>query len=149
MRCSSCGGDLPPGSRFCPHCGTQQSVGDEERRVVSVVFADIVGFTGLAERLDPENVKILVDRCFERLAADIVAFGGVVDKILGDGIVALFGAPTAHEDDAERAVRAGLRMQQTMAALAASSGSASGSTPARCWSACRAPVVTTRPWATS
>ena len=121
MVCSSCGGDLPPGSRFCPHCGTQQSVGDEERRVVTVLFADIVGFTGLAETLDPENVKRLVDRCFERLAADIVAFGGVVDKILGDGIVSLFGAPIAHEDDPERAVRAGLRMQQTMAALAASS----------------------------
>ncbi len=121
MRCSSCGGELPPGSRFCPHCGTQQSVGDEERRVVTVLFADIVGFTSLAETLDPENVKHLVDRCFERLAADIVAFGGVVDKILGDGIVALFGAPIAHEDDPERAVRAGLRMQQTMATLAASS----------------------------
>ena len=121
MSCSSCGGDLPPGSRFCPHCGTQQSAGDEERRVVTVLFADIVGFTRLSERLDPENVKHLVDRCFERLAADIVAFGGVVDKILGDGIVALFGAPIAHEDDPERAVRAGLRMQQTMAALAASS----------------------------
>jgi len=85
------------------------------------LFADIVGFTTVSERLDPENVKHLVDRCFERLAADIVAFGGVVDKILGDGIVALFGAPIAHEDDPERAVRAGLRMQQTMAALAASS----------------------------
>lgn len=121
MVCSSCGGDLPPGSRFCPHCGTQQSAGDEERRVVTVLFADIVGFTTLAERLDPENVKHLIDRCFERLAADIVAFGGVVDKILGDGIVALFGAPVAHEDDPERAVRAGLRMQQTMAAVAASS----------------------------
>ncbi len=121
MRCSSCGGEVPPGSRFCPHCGTHQSVGDEERRVVTVVFADIVGFTSLAEMLDPEDVKHLVDRCFERLAADIVAFGGVVDKILGDGIVALFGAPIAHEDDAERAVRAALRMQQTMLALAASS----------------------------
>lgn len=121
MRCSSCGGELPPGSRFCPHCGTHQSVGDEERRVVTVIFADIVGFTSLAETLDPENVKHIIDRCFERLAADIVAFGGVVDKILGDGIVALFGAPIAHEDDPERAVRAALRMQQTMATLAASS----------------------------
>lgn len=89
--------------------------------MVSVLFADIVGFTALAETLDPENVKQIVDRCFERLATDITTFGGVVDKIFGDGIVALFGAPVAHEDDPERAVRAALRMQQTMAALAASS----------------------------
>ncbi len=119
MRCSSCGTEVDPGARFCSSCGTLQSSGDEERRVVSVLFADIVGFTALAEALDPEDVKHLVDRCFERLANDIVSFGGIVDKILGDGIVALFGAPVAHEDDAERAVRAGLRMQQTMSALAA------------------------------
>jgi class 3 adenylate cyclase/tetratricopeptide (TPR) repeat protein len=86
--------------------------------VVTALFADIVGFTGLAENRDPEDVKVLVDRCFEHLARDITSFGGVVDKVLGDGIVALFGAPTAHEDDAERAVRAGLRMQQTLAELA-------------------------------
>lgn len=79
-----------------------------------MLFADIVGFTKLAESLDPEDVKHLIDRCFERLAKDITSFGGVVDKILGDGVVALFGAPVAHEDDAERAVRAGLRMQQTV-----------------------------------
>lgn len=79
-----------------------------------MLFADIVGFTSLSETLDPEEVKRLVDRCFERLARDITAFGGVVDKILGDAIVALFGAPIAHEDDAERAVRAGLRMQSSL-----------------------------------
>ena len=89
-------------------------VGDQ-RRVATVLFADLVGFTALSERLDPEHVKALVDRCFERLAADIDTFGGRVDKVMGDAIVALFGAPIAHEDDAERAVRAGLRMQQTIA----------------------------------
>ena len=79
-----------------------------------MLFADIVGFTSLSESLDPEQVKNLVDRCFARLADDITAFGGRVDKVVGDGIVALFGAPVAHEDDAERAVRAALRMQESV-----------------------------------
>jgi class 3 adenylate cyclase/tetratricopeptide (TPR) repeat protein len=83
--------------------------------VVTVLFADLVGFTGLAESRDPEHVKNLLDRCFQRLVADIEAFGGRVDKIVGDAVVALFGAPLAHEDDAERAVRAALRMQHTLA----------------------------------
>jgi class 3 adenylate cyclase/tetratricopeptide (TPR) repeat protein len=79
-----------------------------------VLFADIVGFTGLSESRDPEQIKNLVDRCFARLADDITSFGGRVDKVVGDGIVALFGAPVAHEDDAERAVRAALRMQESV-----------------------------------
>jgi class 3 adenylate cyclase/tetratricopeptide (TPR) repeat protein len=86
----------------------------DERRVVTVLFADLVGFTSMAETRDPEHVKNLVDRCFERLVLDIAAFGGRVDKIVGDAILALFGAPVAHEDDAERAVRAGLAMQRTL-----------------------------------
>jgi class 3 adenylate cyclase/tetratricopeptide (TPR) repeat protein len=90
----------------------------EERRIVTVLFGDVVGFTALAEHLDPEQVKRLIDRAFQRLVDDVTAFGGRVDKLLGDGILALFGAPVAHEDDAERAVRAGLRMQQGMARFA-------------------------------
>ena len=86
----------------------------DERRVATVLFADLVGYTAMSESRDPEQVKNFVDSCFERLVADIDAFGGRVDKIIGDAIVALFGAPTAHEDDAERAVRAALRMQQTL-----------------------------------
>ncbi len=82
---------------------------------MTVVFADLVGYTALSETRDPEQVKNLIDSCFERLVADIDAFGGRVDKIIGDAIVALFGAPVAHEDDAERAVRAALRMQETLA----------------------------------
>ena len=81
---------------------------------MTVLFADIVGFTGLSEDRDPEQVKNLVDRCFALLADDITAFGGRVDKVVGDAIVALFGAPIAHDDDAERAVRAALRMQETV-----------------------------------
>jgi len=91
----------------------------EERRVLTVLFGDLVGFTSLSEHLDPEQVKRLVDACFQLLVEDINVFGGTVDKIVGDGIVALFGVPVAHEDDAERAVRAGLRMQDTLANFAA------------------------------
>ena len=102
-----------PGS--APVCGHALSARADERRVVTVLFADLVGFTTLSETRDPEQVKNLVDRCFERLVADIESYGGRVDKIIGDAIVALFGAPVAHEDDAERAVRAALRMQETLA----------------------------------
>jgi len=108
---------VPAGARFCPSCGHPTSGPVDERRIVTVLFADIVGFTTLSETMDPERVKRLVDSWFERLVTDITAFGGRVDKIVGDGILALFGAPVAHEDDAERAVRAGLRMQDTLAAI--------------------------------
>ncbi len=122
MDCTRCGGPVPVGARFCPQCGHPTSGPVDERRVVTVLFADIVGFTTLSETLDPERVKRLVDSWFERLVADITAFGGRVDKIVGDGILALFGAPVAHEDDAERAVRAALRMQETLAVMAARPG---------------------------
>ena len=114
VTCVSCGNELAPGARFCAYCGNPTRTASEERRVVTVLFADLVGFTGLSEALDPEQVKHLVDAAFQRLVGDVVSFGGRVDKILGDAIIALFGAPTAHEDDAERAVRAALRMQATL-----------------------------------
>jgi class 3 adenylate cyclase/tetratricopeptide (TPR) repeat protein len=88
--------------------------GDEERRVVTVLFADLVGFTSLSEHLDPERVKRLVDRIFQQLVRVVEEYGGVVDKVLGDAIIALFGAPVAHEDDADRAVRTGLAMQRAL-----------------------------------
>lgn len=120
--CLSCSLEVPEGANFCPSCGTPQRassrfVGDEARRVVTVLFADLVGFTSLSEHRDPEQVKRLVDAVFEQLVADVEAYGGAVDKVLGDAIVALFGAPVAHEDDAERAVRAGLAMQATLRAI--------------------------------
>ena len=89
----------------------------DERRVATVLFADLVGFTSLSETADPEHIKNLVDRCFERLATEVTTFGGQVDKVIGDALVALFGAPVAHEDDAERAVRAALRMQERLAEM--------------------------------
>jgi class 3 adenylate cyclase/tetratricopeptide (TPR) repeat protein len=112
--CPGCGADIPDGARFCPNCGTDLQARGDERRVVTVLFADLVGFTALSEYRDPEQVKRLVDRCFERLVVDIEAFGGRVDKIVGDAILALFGAPIAHEDDAERAVRAALQFHRTL-----------------------------------
>jgi class 3 adenylate cyclase/tetratricopeptide (TPR) repeat protein len=112
--CSVCGAEAPSGARFCPSCGHELARRADQRRIVTVLFADIVGFTGLSETRDPEQVKNMVDRCFGRLADDITEFGGRVDKVIGDAIVALFGAPVSHEDDAERAVRAALRMQETV-----------------------------------
>ena len=109
-------------ARFCSSCGQPLSGTVEERRVVTVLFADLVGFTSLSEHRDPEAVKRVVDGAFERLVVDVTSFGGKVDKIVGDAILALFGAPVAHEDDAERAVRAALRMQETLAAYCADAG---------------------------
>ena len=115
--CHSCGQIVSDGARFCPSCGTPQhddSAAAEARRVVTVLFADLVGFTALSEHRDPERVKRLVDVIFEQLVRDVESHGGVVDKMLGDAIVALFGAPIAHEDDADRAVRAAWAMQATL-----------------------------------
>jgi class 3 adenylate cyclase/tetratricopeptide (TPR) repeat protein len=95
------------------------AIAAEERRVVTVLFADLVGYSALTEHLDPERVKRLIDAAFERLIADITAFGGRVDKVLGDGIVALFGAPVAHEDDADRAIRAAIAMHESLARFVA------------------------------
>ena len=114
MTCPACGATTATGARFCQECGQRLGASLEERRVATVLMADLVGFTTISAGTDPEQVKRLVDHCFERLVADITAFGGRLDKIVGDEIIALFGAPIAHEDDAERAVRAALRMQETI-----------------------------------
>ena len=146
MTCPACGATTAAGARFCQECGQRLVASPDERRLVTVLMADLVGFTALSAGADPEQVKRLVDHCFERLVADITAFGGRLDKIVGDEIIALFGAPIAHEDDAERAVRAALRMQETLQSSPARSGSrcrcASASTPARCSSARCAPAAT-------
>ena len=118
MTCPACGVSVPEGARFCPECGQRLVVAPDERRLVTVLMADLVGFTALSAGTDPEQVKRLIDDSFERLVDDITAFGGRLDKIVGDEIVAQFGAPVAHEDDAERAVRAALRMQVTLGGLA-------------------------------
>ena len=116
MACPSCARPVPEGARFCPACGHSLAVAHHRgtsgrHRACSPTWS---GFTTLAEFRDPEQVKRFVDAAFEGLVADVERFGGRVDKVLGDAIVALFGAPVAHEDDAERAVRAGLQMQATL-----------------------------------
>jgi len=119
MICPACGATTAAGARFCQECGQRLGASLEERRLATVLMADLVGFTTMSAGADPEQIKRLVDHCFERLVADITAYGGRLDKIVGDEIIALFGAPVAHEDDAERAVRAALRMQETMHTVAA------------------------------
>jgi class 3 adenylate cyclase len=83
----------------------------EERKVVTVLFADLVGFTSRAEQMDPEDVRALLSPYYARLRAELERFGGTVEKFIGDAVMALFAAPIAHEDDPERAVRAALAIR--------------------------------------
>jgi class 3 adenylate cyclase len=89
----------------------------EERKVVTILFADVSGFTALSEKLDPEEVRNLINACFERLVPIVKKYEGTVDKFMGDEIMALFGAPVAHENDPERALRAALEMMDAIAAF--------------------------------
>jgi class 3 adenylate cyclase/tetratricopeptide (TPR) repeat protein len=121
QRCFSCGAAVALDAAFCTSCGTE--LGDsprpsaEERKVVSVLFADLVGFTERAERLDPEEVRTLLDDYHSRVRGELERFGGTMEKFIGDAVVGLFGAPLAHEDDPERAVRAALAIREAAAEL--------------------------------
>jgi class 3 adenylate cyclase len=112
--CPSCSQENPPIAKFCLACAQplpDRSHGlTEERKVVTVLFADLVGFTARAERLDPEDVRAILTPYFARVRSEIETFGGVVEKFIGDAVMAVFGAPVAHGDDPERAVRAALAM---------------------------------------
>src|SRR5918999_3827041 len=113
--CPSCGRENPEDARFCSGCATpleEPRAAREERKVVTVLFCDLVGSTAQAERLDPEDVRALLSRYHERLRAELERFGGTVEKFIGDAVMALFGAPVAHEDDPERAVRAALAIRE-------------------------------------
>ncbi|BCY15353.1 adenylate/guanylate cyclase domain-containing protein [Actinoplanes sp. L3-i22] len=118
MTCPVCGTVAVPGARFCHHCGsalpTTALLPAAERRIVTVLFGDLSDFTSWSEDLDPERVGAVTDRVLAALAGAVKTFGGHVDKLTGDGIMAVFGAPVAHEDDAERAVRAALSMQRAV-----------------------------------
>jgi len=117
--CSSCGHDNRELARFCDACGAplaaEQSPAREERKVVTVLFADLVGFTSRSEQLDPEDVRALLSPYYARLRSELERFGGTVEKFIGDAVMALFGAPVAHEDDPERAVRAALAIRDWVA----------------------------------
>src|SRR5436190_602348 len=87
---------------------------EDERKLVTIVFADISGFTALSEKKDPEEVRSLINACFDRLVPVVQKYEGTIDKFIGDEIMALFGAPVAHEDDPERALRAALEMMEAI-----------------------------------
>jgi class 3 adenylate cyclase len=112
--CSHCGAENPEGARFCNACGSpleEPALVGEERRIVSVLFVDLVAFTSRSEQLDPEDVRALLTPYHDRVRTEIEHLGGVVEKFVGDAVMGLFGAPTAHGDDAERAVRAALTIR--------------------------------------
>ena len=115
LTCPSCGQQNPDGARFCNACasplGTDERALGEERKTVSVVFVDLVGFTAQAERLDPEDVRGVLSPYHARVRAELERRGGTVEKFIGDAVMAVFGAPVAHEDDPERAVRAALAIR--------------------------------------
>jgi class 3 adenylate cyclase len=118
MRCPQCGQESPEGFRFCGSCGAAleapAAAPREERKVVTVLFADLVGFTARAEAMDPEDVRALLAPYHQRLREELQRFGGTVEKFIGDAVMALFGAPVAHEDDPERAVRAALAIRDSV-----------------------------------
>jgi class 3 adenylate cyclase len=138
--CASCGSALLAGQRFCGDCGTSVLGAGEasttsgpvtpraveapsaERRLCSVLFVDLVGFTTLAEKRDPEEIRELLSRYFQRAQTVIENYGGTVEKFIGDAVMAVWGAPVANEDDAERAVRAGLEVVSSVGDLGREAG---------------------------
>jgi adenylate cyclase len=121
--CAGCGHEASPDFAFCPRCGQRLPAGrdaverEADRRQVTVLFADLSGFTALAERLDPEDVRAFQNRLFETMAGAIKRYDGFVEKFVGDAVLAVFGAPVAHEDDPERACEAALEMLDRSGAL--------------------------------
>jgi class 3 adenylate cyclase/tetratricopeptide (TPR) repeat protein len=120
--CPTCHAPAPPESRFCSHCGHALGASDPlegERKVATVVFADVAGSTGLAESLDPEDWAAVMNGAFGFMNAAVSRYGGTVGRLMGDAVLAFFGAPIAHEDHAERAVRAALEIRDAAESYAA------------------------------
>ena len=142
--CASCEGENPEGTRFCGHCGAAAAASDspiaqtlrsfvaepvaerlveaggefpEERRLITALFADVSGFTALADRLDPEELLEVIDPVIRGLSNIVGRFDGYVEKFAGDALLALFGAPVSHEDDAARALLVALEMHRELARL--------------------------------
>jgi class 3 adenylate cyclase/tetratricopeptide (TPR) repeat protein len=124
LACPSCGAANEPDDRFCGECGSLLAADgaasaqpQAERRLVSVLFGDLVGFTALSENRDPEEVRDLLSRYFETARRVVDRYGGTIEKFIGDAVMAVWGTPIAREDDAERAVRAGLELVEVVGAL--------------------------------
>ena len=123
--CPSCAKELPDDARFCSSCGSAvaaqaaaaRASGTEERKTITVLFCDLVAFTAMGEAADPEDVEAVLVRYHEAARREIERHGGVVEKFIGDAVVGVFGVPAVHEDDAERAVRAGLRVLESLAGM--------------------------------
>jgi len=118
--CRACGQENPEIARFCLACGAplaEEAPQREERRIVSVVFVDLVGFTSRSENLDPEDVRAILTPYHGTVRDELESFGGIVEKFVGDAVMAVFGAPTSHGDDPERAVRAALAVRDAVTAL--------------------------------
>ena len=145
LKCPQCGHPLPPVAKFCEMCGHRLSKLEEvlpidyskpqsytpkfladkilsnrrliegERKLVTVLFADVVNYTAMSEKLDPEEVRQIVDGCFRILMDEIHKWEGTITQFTGDGLMAIFGAPIAHEDHAQRACYAALSIQKAMA----------------------------------
>ena len=118
--CPSCGTENAAGAKFCSECGTalaEPVPAREARKTVTVLFCDVAGSTSLGERLDPESLRHAIERYFDRMQAVLESHGGTVEKFIGDAIMAVFGVPRLHEDDAVRAVRAAIEMRESLADL--------------------------------
>jgi len=118
--CTSCGHENREEARFCDECGTPSAgvvAAREQRKTVTVLFCDVTGSTALGERLDPEPLRALLARYFERMSAIVSSHGGTVEKFIGDAVMAVFGVPVLHEDDALRAVRAAVEMRDALPEL--------------------------------
>src|SRR3990170_8223497 len=119
VECPSCGREYPGDARFCSVCGAELAAPaiEDVRKTVTVVFCDLVGSTSLGEQLDPESVRRAIGRYFDEARAAIERHGGTVEKFIGDAVMAVFGIPRLHEDDALRAVRAAAEMRTALDGL--------------------------------
>ena len=116
--CIQCPQERLAGRNYCGACGSRLRPSCA-RKQVTVLFTDVCGFTGMSERLDPEDVRALIDRAFDVILDAVHRHGGTINQFLGDGVMALFGASTAHDDDPYRAVRAALAIQEGLDSLRA------------------------------
>ncbi len=117
--CAHCGFDSDQPFRFCPQCGSEAAAetSHEQRRTVTVVFCDLAGSTAFGESVDPERLRVVLARYFERMQSIVESHGGTVEKFIGDAVMAVFGVPVVHEDDALRAVRAAHEMREALPEL--------------------------------